>query len=65
MNTTTRMSWTRTATGWESSCGRFRIGPHSTKFGYRGLADVQTGQEHVCRTDESAKTLARNILLGR
>jgi hypothetical protein len=58
----TYVKWERTATGWRSVQGRFEIGQHSTRSGYLGLTDHMARREYVCRTEDSAKTIARNLV---
>ncbi len=64
-----RMHWNTCGIGdgsmYRSTCGRFVIALHSSKWGYYGMTDTQTGKEYVCRTIDSAKATARNLLSGR
>lgn len=63
MAATVYVRWERTDTGFRSLCGRFVLNRHhSTRFGYLGLIDTEKGREYVCRTEDSAKTIARNLL---
>jgi hypothetical protein len=60
-----RMKWQQDGVGIKSADGRFEV--HSTCrnpkwFGYVGLTDTATGEEFPCRTIDSAKAAARNIL---
>ncbi len=56
------LRWIRTPRGFVSTCSRFVIMTHSRKEGYLGLTDLREGKEYVCRSADSAKTAARNIM---
>ncbi len=56
------LRWKRSGLDFVSTCGRFKIRQHSRKSGYLGLTDLRDGKEYVCRTPDSAKTIARNIM---
>lgn len=60
-----RMKWIRQADGSQVSAdGRFRIRltcQNPNWWGYQSLTDLTTGEEFPCRTEQSAKTGARNI----
>lgn len=62
-----RMKWTRETENSDqrSECGRFIVRGfciNAEWSGYWCLYDTKTQTEHPCRTEQSAKSAARNIL---
>lgn len=60
-----RMTWVVDGVLLRSGCGRFHIEiGFRNGTAYRVLVDGRTGREHVCRSADSAKTLARSLAFG-
>jgi hypothetical protein len=69
VTTAVRLKWLPCTRGefgmFRSSCGRFTVASvcmNPAWQGYWGLTDAQTGREYPCRSEESAKTMARNLI---
>lgn len=65
-----RIKWVRDAQLpfiQRTACGRFEVGGTIWTSGggaYVRLLDTATGREYPCRTEASAKTSARNLLIA-